>query len=307
MDTVVRVEAYGPRAREAVQAALAEFTRLDRLWNAYDPASEIARINAAAGRGPVAVSPDTLQVLRCALEVAALTGGAFDPTVGPLVRLWGFGGAEGTPSSGDGTRQPPPPEAVARERALVDYRLVKLDPAAGTVELPRPGMALDLGAIAKGYAVDRARAVMRDHGVNRALVTAGGCVFALGTAPGGRPWRVAVQHPREPRSVLGVIPVTDRAVDTSGDYQRYFESGGVRYHHVLDPATGCPARACRSATVLHASAAWADALATAAMVLGPARGAAVVEAAGGAALIVDAEGRLHASPGLPWEEGPNAR
>lgn len=300
MDTVVRIEAYGPRAREAVEAAFAEFTRLDQLWNPYDEESELARINRAAGRGPVAASPDTLRVLETALEVAARTGGAFDPTIGPLVRLWGFG-EQAAP-------QPPAPTAIARERALVDYRLVRLDAGSGTVELPRAGMALDLGAIAKGYAVDRARAIMQQYGVSRALITAGGCVYGLGNAPGNRPWRVAVQHPRDSRAILGIIPVRDLAVDTSGDYQRFFEADGTRYHHVLDPRTGYPARACQSATVLHPSAQWADALATACMVLGPERALALVETVPGAALLlVDERGQLHRTPDLPWEEASHGR
>ena len=298
MDTVVRIQAYGPRSREAVEAAFSELTRLDRLWNPYDETSELARVNRSAGNGPVQVSPDTARIIGTALEVAALTGGAFDPTVGPLVRAWGFG-----------TRPRVPPAAdIERARALVDYRLVRLHPDAGTVELPLPGMALDLGAIAKGYAVDRAREVLQQYGIRQALIEAGGCVYGLGLAPGNRYWRVAVQHPRNPRGFLGVIPVQDMAVDTSGDYQRFFEEGGVRYHHVLDPRTGYPARACQSATVVYASAAFADALATACMVLGPERATVLISRLpGAAALLVDARGGVHRTPGLPWEEAGDGK
>lgn len=178
-----------------------------------------------------------------------------------------------------------------------------MDPSAGTVELPSPGMALDLGGIAKGYAVDRARSILAAHGVRQALIVAGGNVYGLGSAPGNRPWKVAVQHPRAPEAVLGVIPARDTAVDTSGDYQRFFEQDGVRYHHILDPHTGYPARRSQSVTVTHPSAAWADALATACFVLGPERGAELIaRVPGAAALFVDAQGQLHRTPDLPWEE-----
>jgi len=298
MDTVVRIEAYGPGAKEAVGAAFDAISRLDRMWNPYDDASELARINRSAGQGPVPASPETLDIISDALEMAALTDGAFDPTVGPLVRVWGFGVHPHVPA----------PAEIEKARALVDYRRVKLDRTSGTVELPLPGMALDLGAIAKGYAVDRARSILQQHGIRQALIVAGGSVYALGSAPGNLPWRVAVQHPRDPQGVLGIIPVRDMAVDTSGDYQRFFDEGGRRYHHILDPRTGYPARACQSATVVHQSAGFADALATACFVLGPDRASALLaRLPGTAALLVDDQGRLHRTPGLPWEEPPHGK
>lgn len=301
MDTVAQVEVYGKdreQARRATRAALDEIARLDGLWNPYDPESEISLVNRRAGGEPVPVSRDTVAVLQVALEVARQSGGAFDPTVGPLVRAWGFGEKPRLPS----------PEEIQRARALVSYQEVILDNTRQTVRLARAGMALDLGAIAKGYAVDRAREILRQHGIRSALIVAGGSVYALGSRPGGKPWRVAVQHPRQEQAILGVIPLTEGAVDTSGDYQRYFEEAGIRYHHLFDPRTGYPARLCQSATVTHPLATWADALATAAFVLGPQAAPPVLAGIpGAAALLVDERGQLRTVGNLAWEAAPRGR
>ncbi|HHY95864.1 MAG TPA: FAD:protein FMN transferase [Firmicutes bacterium] len=334
MDTVVRIQACAfdrQQAQQAVTAALDEIARLDHLWNPYLPESEVSRINGQAGQAPVTVSPDTMRVLEVALEVARLSGGAFDPTIGPLVKAWGFAHpapgqpAESQPAGSQPTGgQPagaepggphiPGQEDLRRARAAVDYRQLQLDTSASTAFLKQPGMALDLGAIAKGYAVDRAVQVLREHGVEGALVVAGGSVFALGKpseaglsagaglSPITSAWRIAIQHPRRSDQVLGVIPLRDQAVDTSGDYQRFFEEEGTRYHHILDPHTGYPARLCQSVTVVAPQGVWADALATAIFVLGPEGGLPLLNhVPGSKALVVDTGGKIHASLGFQWE------
>jgi len=267
MDTPVRVVAYGPRERaiHAADAVLAEVARLEGLWHPTRPGSDVVRLNASAGIAPVRVAPETATLVAAALEVAEASGGAYDPTIGPLVKAWGFGGEQ--------HRIPSDAERAAA-RALIDWRAVRVDRAAGTVYLEKPGMALDLGGIAKGYAASVCRAVLDRQGIRAGLVQLGGSVAVLGKRPGDArgAWQVAVAHPRKPEGFLTVLSLDKGFVDTAGDYQRYFEQDGVRYHHILDPSTGMPARGVASVTVLTDRGEWADAYATAAFVMGMERG-----------------------------------
>jgi len=296
MGTFVRIEASGAGAREAVGRALARFAELEALLDPARPSSDVARLALAAGSGePLPVSPDTIALLTAADEVHRLSGGAFDLTVGPLVTLWGFGsGAEPARTA------PPDAEALARALSLVAWEEVSWDPATGTARLGLAGQTLATGGIAKGYALDDAAAILRNAGVRRALLDAGGSLYLLGARDDeGRPWRVGVRHPRG-EGYIGVLEVPgDRAVATSGDYERYFEAEGVRYHHILDPRTGRPARQAVSVTVVGPSATLADALSTALFVLGPEEGLRLLEGLPGyEALFVDTEGRLHMTPGI---------
>lgn len=289
MDTLLTVTVYGPRAEENGRAALAEFGRLDKLLSAYSAASEVGRVNAAAGKRAVRVSRETLNLVALALKYAALSDGRFDPTIGPLVRLWGIGKGRGAP---------PDPAEVTAARRLVDYRRVMVDAPGRRLYLPERGMALDLGAVAKGYAAARAAALLRQRGVKSALIDAGGNIVALGTRPDGRPWRVGLRHPRKPGAILGILSVVDRAVVTSGDYERYFEFEGRRYHHLLDPATGYPAEGVQSATVVAPSSTLADILSTTVFLLGPDRGEAFAREHGAATVFVEATGRVRVAPEL---------
>lgn len=242
LDTVIDITAYGPDAPAAVQAAWQEMARLDGLLNCYDADSEVARINQAAGGQPVPVSDDTLQVIAAAVHFAALTDGAFDPTIGPVTQLWGIG------KKGEYV---PPDDAVAQAVRLVDYRRVELDAAHHTVRLSRPGMALDLGGIAKGYILDHMAAVLRGHGVTAALINGGGDIRVIGTKPDGTPWRIGIQDPRHADQISAKITLQQwTAVSTSGDYQRYFDLHGQRYHHIFDPRTGYPTHTIPSVTLL---------------------------------------------------------
>jgi thiamine biosynthesis lipoprotein len=257
---------------------------VEASMSAHRDDSEVARLNAAAE--PVEVSAATAEVLELGLQMAATSGGAFDLTLGRLKTLWGF--------DGDAPRVPSDPEIAAALRGigptslhLEGRRVTKGDAALG----------VDLGAIAKGYAVDRAVAALQAAGIRHASVNAGGDLRLIGDR-GGRPWRIGIQHPRDPQGVLVTLELADAAVVTSGDYERFFEVDGVRYHHILDPRVGRPADACRSVTVVAASAAEADALATAAFVLGPEAGRRLVESRGGLALFVAADGEVSLSEAL---------
>lgn len=301
MDTLVRIEAYGrdeAQLRAAVTAAFAEMRRVADLADNFAApgspacaASDVCRINQAAGREPVRVQPETLEMLALARRYGELSGGAFDVTVGPLVELWGFGRRESRSA-------PPAPAELAAALALVDYRELLVDATAGTVLLRRPGMRLDLGAVAKGYAAERAQRVLQQHGIAQALIDAGGNIRVLGENRRGRPWQIGVKDPRGEGRVIAVLPLVDAAAVTSGDYYRYVEIGGRRYHHLLDPKTGYPAAANLSLTVVAADAGLADVLSTTLFVLPPEQALALAARAGVEALLVSADRRILHTPGL---------
>jgi thiamine biosynthesis lipoprotein len=231
---------------------------------------DLNRINAEAGIRPVAVQGELLEVLEEARRYAELSGGAFDPTIGPLVSLWGIGGE---------TPRVPPEDEVQRALALVDWRDLVIDKAAGTAFLRRRGQALDLGAIAKGYAADQAAAVLSGRRVKRAIIDLGGNIFALGKRSGGESWRIGIQDPLEERGAyLGILRVKNKSVVTSGVYERYFEEGGRRYHHILSTTDGYPVQNGLLAVTIAADRSIdADALSTACFALGLEKGLALVE------------------------------
>jgi thiamine biosynthesis lipoprotein len=278
-----------PGAGAAAAACFARFRALDLELSEWRDGSPLSAVNRAAGRGPVAVPGELFALLRRSLELARATDGAFDVSWAALWGLWDFRST---------APRPPDPSAVEARRRFVDYRSVRLDPAARTVELPKAGMQLGLGAIGKGYALDACAALLEARGFRDFLLVAGGQVLARG-ARGGRPWRIGLRDPRgAPEEIFARFALADGSLSTSADNERYFESGGVRYHHVLDPRTGWPARGTRSATVLHPEATVADALSTALLVLGAGRGFEVVRALGGEALAVDEAGEVATTPGF---------
>lgn len=269
MDTVIEITAYGPQAQEAVPAAFAEIKRIDALMNLYDVNSETAKINAMAGQHPVKVSSDMVFVLEKAQYYSELTEGAFDVTIGPLTTLWGIG------KNGDTI---PDQEEIEQARTLVDYRQLQIDQQQQTVFLTKPGMMIDLGSVGKGYAVDQAIAVLKRYQVQSALVNAGGSIRVLGNKPDKTPWRIGVQHPRVNDGLVAKVALTQwDALDTSGDYQRFFIKDGIRYHHILDPKTGLPSRGVISNTVAMNRALDADIINTALAILNQQAGAKILE------------------------------
>lgn len=276
MDTDVSIKAYGRNASSAIEAAIGEMRRLDGLFSAYDPNSEVFAININAGQKPVKVSHDTLYVVEKALDFASITQGAFDPTVLPVMSLWGFG---------QETMRVPSPQEISQALSLVDYTKVQVDRENSTVYITEKGMAIDLGGIAKGYAVDKMAEVMVSAGVNSFLINAGGNVYAGGRKPDRSNWRVAVTDPRDPEEYLGIIPAKDMAVVGSGDYQRFFTDNGVRYHHIIDPKTGYPVTGIRGTAVFLPSSTDADGLSTSLFILGPEAGALLLSKFEGAGAI----------------------
>ncbi len=297
MGTLVEVTIMDGGSREAdgldsaVEAAYQEIKRLEKLFSSYLPLSDVSRISAHAGKGPVVVSPEVAAITDEAIRMAGLTHGAFDPTIGALGGVWSFSGE---------IKKVPEEEEVARLLALVDYRAVTVDTGASTVELKKPGMAFNLGGIAKGYIVGRAVEVLKAHGVERAIIKAGGDMFAFnatGTEPS--PFIIGIQDPRDPNRLLGEVHFNEGAVATSGDYERFFIKDGVRYHHILDPATGYPAKKSRSVTIAAENPTLADALSTSVFVMGPVSGMELIESLEGVeGLIVDSDGRVLKSSGF---------
>ncbi|MGI6495682.1 MAG: FAD:protein FMN transferase [Kiritimatiellia bacterium] len=235
---------------------------LERELSLFREGSDLWRLNEAAGEGDVPIGPDTRRALRDALAMAEASGGAFDPTVGPLMAIWGFRG--GAP-----LENPPDGEALASVRMLVGWTNVVL--GAGSARLAKPGMRLDLGGIAKGFAVDEAWDLLRAQGAEDFLLNLGGNIRVRGVpGPGRTGWRLGVRDPIRPDAILGTIELRDgEAVATSGDYERFVQIGGVRYGHILDARTGRPVRGVAGVTVRAPSACLADGLSTALFVLGP--------------------------------------
>jgi FAD:protein FMN transferase len=247
------------RLRAAGEEALREIERVEGLLSRYRPSTAIAAINAAAGGEPVRVDPRVLALLRRCAELARLTDGAFDITIGPLLRAWGFVGGSGAA---------PDAKAVARARGLVGIDQVELDDAASTVRLARAGMALDLGAVGKGYAIDCAIAVLEEQGVPRGLLHGGtSSVHVIGHVSAGAPWRVAWRAPGGPDR-LRTLTAAQPALSVSAPHGKAFILDGRVMGHVLDPRTGEPAGQAASACVVGPSSTVCDALSTALLVSG---------------------------------------
>jgi len=259
LGTLVKFVLYGDHAGEsAVGQALAEFTLVDSLMSSYSRNSETSRIGSLAGEGRgLAASRSMIDVIERSMFFAHATGGAFDPTVGALTRLWDFPDAVA----------PPAETSVDSALALVSYRDLLVD--GGRIYLQRRGMQLDLGAAAKGHAVDLAVAALEAAGVKAGLVEAGGDIRFWGRKPDGEAWRFGIRHPRVADCIVLSADVGLSSLATSGDYEQTFDHEQISYHHILDPTTGYPARGAVSATAWANSALDADILSTALFVLGP--------------------------------------
>jgi len=297
------------RGRRAIEAAYAEIDRLEALLSEWRETSEISELNRNAGHGPFHVGPELYEVLDRSVGVSRTTEGAFDVTFAACGALWSFR-----------DRRVPADAEIDSCLGQVGFERVVLDPNFSTVELPGPAMRVGIAGIGKGYGVDRAVEVLVDHGIDRYIVDGGGDVRVAG-ANVDRPWRVGIADPRRRGEGYGAVELDRGAIVTSGDYERFFEVDGVRYHHILDPRTGRPASGTAAVTVIATEATEADALATGLFVLGPDRGLALAESlAGVEALFIDAEmvvrrtsgfpeplaqGRAGAEPGQPTEAIPN--
>jgi thiamine biosynthesis lipoprotein len=266
MACVYAIEAYGSDADalpRAIEDALDEVDRIDRLMSHYKADSPLSRVNREAARHPVTVEPELFDFITDAMRYNRDSGGAFDITVGPLMKAWGF-------FRGDGRM--PSPEDLAAARRHVGAEHVILNETAKSIRFDDSGVELDLGGIAKGYAVDRVVRLLRDHRISAAVIRAGGStIYALGSPPGRDGWDVMIQDPLNPQKIARTVRLKDRALSVAGSSEKSFESSGVRYSHIMDPRTGRPVQGVLSVAVLASSGTAGDALADAFFVLGPAQ------------------------------------
>ena len=238
-----------------------EFDRLEALLSVWKDGSDVVRLNKSAGVAPVAGQPrDASRCSTIAHEASELTGGKFDITFGALADIWKF--------DHDQDNIVPDRAAIEKRLPLIDYDEVQTDRAAGTAFIRKPGMRVHLGGIGKGYAVDRAVALLKQRGFTDFMIQSGGDLYVAGTN-GGQPWKLAIADPRGAHEPFATLEISDGTFSTSGDYERSFIKDGVRYHHLIDPDRGEPARGCRSVTIVTNRAVIADVLSTGVFILGP--------------------------------------
>ena len=286
--TVVAPDA--PSGEAYLDLAVAEIRRIERLISSWDSTSQTSAVNRAAGLRPVTVDRELFDLLRRSAGISRLTDGAFDVTYASVDKLWHF----------DGTMTAlPDSTAIRASVARIGYGKIVFDEEATTVFLPEEGMKIGFGAIGKGYAADRARALLEARGVRAGIINASGDLTAWGKQPDGSDWMVAITNPLNKARAFAWLPVQNRAVVTSGNYEKHVTFGGVRYAHIIDPRTGYPATGIVSATVFAPRAELADALATAVFVMGTETALDFVNQIPGVdVIIVDVANRVHSSSGI---------
>ena len=298
MGTRITVELWSEdkdKAEQAIDAVLDEMRHIDDSMSTYKPSSEVSQVNAKAADGPMRISKELFDLLVTAKEYSVLTDGAFDITYASVGYLYDF-------------RKHVRPNEAQINQALpaVNFRHVLLDPKNQTVQFSQKGVRIDLGGIAKGYSVDRGIDVLKAHGVTRAYVSAGGDSRIIGDRF-GKPWMVGIRDPRKGEGeVITKIPLTDAAISTSGDYERFFEEAGVRYHHIIDPHTGHSASKVRSATIIGPYATRTDGLSKTAFVLGPEKAMEIYNRIDDIdAIIVELDGTVIYSKGIEPAKRPS--
>jgi thiamine biosynthesis lipoprotein len=290
MGTRITVELWADdrdAGEAAINAVIAEMNRIDQAMSTYKDTSEVSIVNAQAAQHPVKITPELFDLLQTALEYSHITDGAFDITYASVGYMYNF------------PKHVKPTEAQI-EKALpaVDYHHVLLDAAAQTVKYSQPGVRIDLGGIGKGHAVDRGIAILQERGFKHMMVTAGGDTRIVGDRF-GKPWVVGIRHPDHKDQVILRMPLVDTAISTSGDYERYFDEGGQRYHHIIDPHTGHSASKVRSATVLAPTATRTDGLSKTAFVLGPEKAIEIYNRLDDVdAVLVGPDGKVYYTKGL---------
>jgi thiamine biosynthesis lipoprotein len=290
MGTRVSVELWADdvaRGQELVAEVMREYHRIDDSMSTYKPDSEISRVNAGAASEPMVISEELFRLVERSLELSVASGGAFDITYDSVGYLYDFR-----------AHQRPTDSEIAERLGAVDYRHVVLDRQRRTIFFKTEGVRINLGGIAKGYVVERAAGMLRAKGVEHALLNAGGDTRVIGDRR-GQPWIVGIRHPRAADEVVTRLPLVDEAISTSGDYERYFEENGRRYHHIINPTTGRPTEGILTVTVIGPDGTLTDGLDTAIFVLGVAKGLALIEAYPEyETIIVDAAGKVSFSKGL---------
>ena len=279
----------------ALEAVFQEAHRIDRLMSTYKDESEISNINRIAADAPMVVGAELYQLIARSLDISQLTDGAFDISYDSVGQHYNFR-----------ERQRPDQATIKSESENIDYRLIQLDADASMVHFLRQGVRINLGGIAKGYVVEQGVKTLRSLGVQHAIVTAGGDSRLLGDRR-GRPWMVGIRDPRKEGAVAISVPLEDEAISTSGDYERFFDEDGVRYHHIIHPSTGAPASGVHSATVMGPDAVTTDALSTSVFVMGVDKGLRMIAMLPAyESIVIDANGQVFFSDGLQQPTDPSA-
>ncbi|MGC4028404.1 MAG: FAD:protein FMN transferase [Steroidobacteraceae bacterium] len=290
MGTRVAVEVWAPdraSGETAIDAVFADMRRIDERMSTYKETSEISKVNREAAQHPVPISAELFSLIETAQQYSALSDGVFDITYASVGYLYDYR-----------NHRRPDGKAIAEALHSVDYRQLKLDKAAGTIAFGRPGMRIDLGGIGKGYAVDRGIDILKQLGYGHAMVNAGGDTRVVGDRF-GKPWMIGIRHPDRKDEVVLRIPLQDAAFSTSGDYERFFDEGGVRYHHIIDPRTGTSPHAVRSATIIAPTATRTDGLSKTVFILGPVKGIEFINRLPDVdAIVIAADGKVFYSNGL---------
>lgn len=291
MYTIVTVTVYSDssqKAHTAIENTFKELDRLGRLMNFYEEDSEVSKINRFAGVRSVEVSEDTVNAIDRALYISQCTDGAFDITIGSIVRLWDF------------EKHIVPDEKMVRDRLkLVNYKNVVVNKEKSTVYLTKKGMMIDLGGIEKGYAADRAVDMLKQNGITAGIIAVGGEVKPFGTKPDGTPWKVGIRDPQKhdkEDDIFAIVNLTGKAISTSGGYEKFFVKDGKWYHHILDPKTGYPVYECQSVSIVADNA--PDGFPTGIFVLGPRKGLAVLNKLGIDGIIMDKNGKIYTTEGI---------
>jgi thiamine biosynthesis lipoprotein len=298
--TITVVETSKGEAEKAMKAAFQEIREYETRLNYFSSDSEISALNRSAGKTSVRISTETLDILEKALKITGYTQGSFDPSVGPLMDLWGFNRING--------ENPPLPSHADIGDVLkhVSYRSIKVNASESEVFLEKKGMRIDLGGIAKGYAADKAAEVLMNRGIKAALVAIAGDIRGFGLKPDGKPWKVGIQNPRPEggrsdergSDIFAALSLRDGAISTSGDYQRFFMKNGKRYHHILDPATGYPSETLISVTVIAPEGFLADGLSTGIFNLGREKGMKLLNSLGLSGVIIDKDREIFITENL---------
>ncbi|WP_347489895.1 FAD:protein FMN transferase [Desulfoscipio sp. XC116] len=292
LDTEITITIEDSRAPEICAAIFQRIAEIEKKMTLFSEDSELAKLNAQAGLKAVKTSADTHYVLTRAITISTLTQGAYDPTIGPLVKLWNIGsGLAVIPGEAD----------IQRAISLVDGNSLQISNNGHTAMIARPGQVVDLGGIAKGYAGDEAKRILLEHGVRQGIINLGGNVMAVGAKKDGAPWRVGIQNPLAARGTyLGIVYATDKAVVSSGGYERYFIKDGRRYHHIMDPDTGYPAdNGLISVTIVTDRGIDADALSTGAYVMGLTEGMKLIDSLDGVeAIFITNDKKVYITQGL---------
>nr|WP_280639326.1 FAD:protein FMN transferase [Clostridium botulinum] len=292
MGTIINIKAYGKNADKAVQSSVDKISDIENKMSLNISTSEVNKINKNAGIAPVKVSKNTFDVVKASLIYSEKSKGSFDITVEPLVSLWGIGT--------DKARIPSKDE-ISNALKLINYKDVIINEKESTVMLKRKGQAIDLGAIAKGYTADELKKVLLNYNVSSAFLSLGGNVYVLGNKPDKTPWKIGVQNPLEPRGdYLGIVSVSDKSVVTSGNYERFFERNGKRYHHIFDTKTGYPAeKGLISVSIISDKSIDGDALSTSVYTLGLDEGKKLIESLKGVeAIFVTNDKKVYITSGL---------